>query len=164
MPTPLRPILTSACLLGLNTRYNGCCKKNQAVVDWLSNGGWLPIPVCPEQLGGLPTPRPEAQYTQGDGRAVLDGTGRVVSCDGTDLNAALRHGAEQTLAIARLSNCRIALLKERSPSCGVHAIYRQGAIVSGSGVTTALLEKNGVQVFCEEDLAAGSTPEPDHHV
>jgi len=147
-----RPILVSACLLGLDTRYNGELKKNQRVLDYLHNGGYLPIPVCPEQLAGLPTPRPASCFQQGDGNAVLDGTGTLSNDNGEILNQAFIKGAHEVMKIARLCQCREALFKERSPSCGVHQIYRQQEIVAGSGVTTALLQRNGIRVFCEEDF------------
>lgn len=147
-----RPILVSACLLGLDTRYNGELKKNQRVLDYLHNGGYLPIPVCPEQLAGLPTPRPASCFQQGDGNAVLDGTGTLSNGNGEILNQAFIKGAHEVMKIARLCQCREALFKERSPSCGVHQIYRQQEIVTGSGVTTALLVRNGIRVFCEEDF------------
>jgi len=162
-PSGLKPILVSACLLGLNTRYNNCCKKNDQVLSWLADGNWVPLPVCPEQLGGLPTPRPKAEYQSGDGETILDNQGQIHNGAGQDLSPALRQGAEQTLTIAQLSHCRFALLKERSPSCGVHAVYRNGAIVEGRGATSALLTRHGIRVFCEEDLVAGNGPEPDNH-
>jgi len=147
-------ILVSACLLGLNTRYNGQTKKNDAVLRWLEQQGLTPIPVCPEQLGGLPTPRPPAEYQQGDGGDLLDGSTRIVNRAGNDVSAALRHGANQTLQLARLCGCNQALLKERSPSCGVRFIYRNGRIVVGAGTTSALLNRQGLQVFSEEELPA----------
>jgi len=145
-------ILVSACLLGLNTRYNGQAKKNDAVLRWLEQQNLIPIPVCPEQLGGLPTPRPPAEYQEGDGDDLLDGRTRVINRAGFDVSAALRHGAEQTLKLAQLCNCKQALLKERSPSCGVKSIYRNGRIVDGAGTTSALLNRLGLQVFSEEEL------------
>lgn len=145
-------ILVSACLLGLDTRYNGLTKKNDAVLHWLEQQGLTPVPVCPEQLGGLPTPRSPAEYQQGDGNDLLDGDTRIVNRAGNDVSAALRHGAEQTLKLARLCGCRQALLKERSPSCGVRAIYRNGRIVDGAGTASALLIRQGLQVFSEEEL------------
>ena len=147
-----RPILVSACLLGLDTRYNGELKKNQRVLDYLHNGGYLPIPVCPEQLAGLPTPRPASCFQQGDGNAVLDGTGALSNSNGEILNQAFIKGAHEVMKIARLCQCSEALFKERSPSCGVHQVYCQQDIVAGSGVTTALLQRNGIRVFCEEDF------------
>mgnify|MGYP001815136969 CR=1 FL=1 len=150
--SPHKTILVSSCLLGLDCRYNGLCKKNSFVLDFLSAGNWTIIPVCPEQLAGLPTPRPATQFIDGDGVSVIDGNGSVVNSRQESMNALFIKGAEQTVAIAELSYCSQAILKERSPSCGVHQIYRNGKTVQGCGVTTALLNRHGVTVFCEEDL------------
>ncbi len=147
-----RPILVSACLLGLKTRYDGATKTSAAALEYLRREQAVPIPVCPEQLAGLPTPRPASCFAQGDGDAVLDGTGKVVRTDGTVMNDFFSNGAAETLRIARLTGCTDALLKERSPSCGVHQIYRGNEITAGRGVTSALLERNGLHIFSEEDL------------
>lgn len=147
-----KTILVSACLLGLDSRYNGVCKKNSIVLDFLSNGRWTIIPVCPEQLAGLPTPRPASQFSTGDGDSVLAGSGSVVNSRQENMNTHFVKGAEQTATIAELNSCSQAILKERSPSCGVHQVYRNNEIVEGCGVTTALLSKYGISVFSENDL------------
>jgi uncharacterized protein YbbK (DUF523 family) len=146
------PILVSACLLGLRTRYDGGCKHNAAVLAWLAREELLPIPVCPEQLAGLPTPRPKTRFATGDGTAVLDGHGEVITFAGEPVSALFLQGARETLRIARLTGCRRALLKERSPSCGVHQIHRGEQIVPGMGVATALLAAEGLAVMSEADL------------
>jgi uncharacterized protein YbbK (DUF523 family) len=150
------PILVSACLLGLPTRYDGTAKRKQAVLDWLEREQLLPIPVCPEQLAGLPTPREKTRFGRGDGRAVVAGSGEVVTFAGQPMNEFFLRGARETLRIARLTGCRRALLKERSPSCGVHQIHLNEAIVPGVGVATALLSDAGIAVLSETDLP----PEP----
>ena len=147
-----KPILVSACLLGLPTRYDGKAKRSQAVIDYLQKENLLPIPVCPEQLAGMTTPREKTFFQSGDGHTVLNGDGHVVSETGQAMNDVFCRGARVTLQVARLCNCRRALLKERSPSCGVHEIYRGESKVSGSGVTTALLIKEGIEVFSEQDI------------
>jgi uncharacterized protein YbbK (DUF523 family) len=147
-----QPILVSACLLGLPTRYDGQAKRSQAVIDCLRRDRLLPIPVCPEQLAGLTTPREKTFFLTGDGHAVMNGTGRVISAQGRPMNEAFQRGARLTLQVARLCGCRRALLKERSPSCGVHRIYRGGELVPGAGVTSALLIEAGIEVLSEEDL------------
>lgn len=147
-----KPILVSACLLGLPTRYDGACKQRQAVLDWLARGQRVPIPVCPEQLGGLPTPREQTHFQCGDGDAVIAGTGRIVSRSGRDMNQPFLDGAHAVARIAKLTGCRQAILKERSPSCGVHQIHCGEQMVSGRGVTTALLVQAGITVFSEEQL------------
>lgn len=149
MPTP---ILVSACLLGLPTRYDGRHKDNERVLQHLRKNRLQPMPVCPEQLAGLSTPRPPCWFANGDGDTVLDGPGRLVRADGTEMNAPFIKGAESTLAIARLTGCRTALFKEGSPSCGVHRVYCQQRSVAGRGVATALLLRHGLQVYGEEDI------------
>jgi uncharacterized protein YbbK (DUF523 family) len=141
-----RPILVSACLLGLSTRYDGRSKRNLQVLEHLRKNELIPVPVCPEQLAGLPTPRPKTCFAAGDGAEVLDGKGSLVRDDGSEVGRIFVSGAEETLQIARLTGSREALFKERSPSCGVHRI------VPGQGVATALLLRNGLQVYSEEDI------------
>ncbi|SDL52602.1 Uncharacterized conserved protein YbbK, DUF523 family [Geoalkalibacter ferrihydriticus] len=147
------PILVSACLLGLQTRYDNACKGHHGVLDWLHRHRKIPVPVCPEQLAGLPTPRSRTFFCGGDGEAVLDAKAQVVSDEGENRSAIFLHGARETLKVARLSGCRQALLKERSPSCGVHQVYCAEKIIAGRGVATALLRRNGLEVFSEEDLS-----------
>jgi len=154
-----KTILVSSCLLGLDSRYNGICKKNQDVLDFLAANGWTAVPVCPEQLAGLPTPRPATQFANGDGDAVLTGNAVVLNSRGVDMNAAFIKGAEQALTIAGLSNCTLAILRERSPSCGVHEIYRNGSVVPGRGVTTALLRNQGLAIYSEDDLTQIQEPD-----
>lgn len=146
------PILVSACLLGLLTRYDGASKRNERVLRFIREQGLIPIPVCPEQLAGLPTPRPATRFVCGDGAAVLDGNGTVMNGEGGIVNEIFLRGAIETMQIARLAGCTQALLKERSPSCGVHQVYLEDQIVAGHGVTAALLTRNGIEVFSEEDV------------
>lgn len=152
----IKPILVSACLLGLPTRYDGKTKRSQAVIDYLQRENLLPIPICPEQLAGMATPRDRTFFHSGDGHDVLDvlddKAGKVISVNGQPMNDVFCRGAKLVLQIARLSDCRRALLKERSPSCGVHQIYRGDERVQGAGVTTALLINAGLDVISEEDL------------
>jgi len=93
-------ILISACLLGLNTRYNAERRKHPEVDAFLAQHNLLPIPICPEQLGGLPTPRPRAAFREGDGEAVLEGNGTLLDEEGNLLNEVFLRGAEETLRIA----------------------------------------------------------------
>jgi len=147
-----RPILVSACLLGLQTRYDGRAKRKEKVVAYLAANDLTPIPVCPEQLAGQPTPRPATHFACGDGSMVLNGTGSVVNVNGSDMNEVFIRGARETLKIARICGCSEALFKERSPSCGVHQIYLDDNIVDGQGVACALLQREGLRVRSEEDL------------
>ena len=146
------PILVSACLLGLPTRYDGKSKRSQAVVEYLERENLLPIPVCPEQLAGMPTPREKTFFKSGSGLEVLAGEGHAVSESGESMNDIFCRGAWMALQIGHLSQCRRALLKESSPSCGVHQVYRGEVKTPGRGVTTALLIEKGFEVFSEEDL------------
>jgi uncharacterized protein YbbK (DUF523 family) len=127
--------LVSACLVGLCTRYDGQTKANYDCLTQIKTATW--IPVCPEQLGGLSTPREAAYIVGGDGRDVLAGKAKVLTKNSIDFTAEFIRGAEQVLQIAQSQNIRIAYLKARSPSCAV-----SGTI----GVTAALLQSNGVEV------------------
>lgn len=127
--------LVSACLVGLCTRYDGQTKVNSKCLSQLKILNW--IPVCPEQLGGLPTPREAADIVGGDGKDVLAGKARVVTKSGIDFTAEFIRGAEQVLHIAQLQSISMAFLKARSPSCAVH-----GTI----GVTAALLQSSGIEL------------------
>lgn len=147
-----RPVLVSACLLGLATRYDGVCKRNPRVLAHLRANDLVPVPVCPEQLAGLPTPRPRTCFAAGDGDALLDGHGSVENAHGEVVNQVFLKGAATTLEVARLAGCREALLKERSPSCGSRSIYLRDDLVAGTGVTAALLRRNGIAVLGETDL------------
>ena len=127
--------LVSGCLVGLCTRYDGKIREDPECLRRLQQVTW--IPICPEQLGGLPTPREAADIYNGDGADVLAGTARVVSKSGIDCTDAFIRGAEQVLHLARLQNIRTVFLKARSPSCAVN-----GKI----GVTAALLRSAGLQL------------------
>lgn len=147
-----KPILVSACLLGLPTRYDGKTKRSQKVIDYLQRENLIPVPICPEQLAGMTTPRAKTFFHSGDGHDVLEGNGQVISENGQNMNETFCRGAKLSLQVAQLSTCQKALLKERSPSCGVHQVYLGQDRVAGPGVTTALLLQNGFEVFSEKDL------------
>jgi len=144
------PVLVSACLIGIACRYDGGHKTNSAVLDFLK--GRLTVPICPEQLGGLATPRPSASIVEGDGFAVLNGTSRVINDQGRDVTAEFLRGARHAETIARVTNARECLLKERSPSCGVKKIVRGGQVFPGPGVAAALLLKLGCFLTSDEDI------------
>lgn len=136
-------ILISACLLGCRCRYDGASKPLARAAE-LAERHTL-VPVCPEQLGGLATPRPPAER-QGD---------RVVTREGADVTAQYRRGAEEALRLCRLFDCQAAVLKERSPSCGCGAVYDgtfTGTLTAGDGVTAELLRAAGVPVYGESRL------------
>ncbi len=145
-------ILVSACLLGLPTRHDGRSKTSPEVLQYLREKNLQPVPVCPEQLAGLPTPRLPCSFHSGDGTDLLTGSGRLYRSDGREMSAPFLQGAEMTLTIARLTGSQAALFKDGSPSCGVHGICRRQQRVVGQGVTTALLRRSGLLVYSEADL------------
>ena len=137
-------ILVSACMLGCPCRYDGKSKTNDGVLALMEHHAL--IPVCPEQMGGLATPRPPAER-KGDG---------VFTENDTDVTAQYRRGAEEALRLARLYGCTCAILKERSPSCGSGQIYDGSfsrTLIDGDGVTAALLKQNGIAVYGESEVA-----------
>ncbi len=129
-----RPVLVSACLAGLRTRYDGRIVEERGCLERLHGCIW--IPVCPEQFGGLPTPRCPAEIIGGNGDDVLDGRARVIGSDGVDLSKPFVRGAEMVVEIARKQRVEEVLLKARSPSCGIERL----------GVTAALLKRNGFKL------------------
>ena len=136
MPIPLQRCLVSCCLLGLATRYDGCSKPNNQCIRMLEKYHY--IPICPEQLGGLPTPRPAAEIIGGTGLDVLEGRAAVITVDGINVSAQFIAGAEAVLAIAQAQHITLAMLKAKSPSCGSSTVL---------GVTAALLQQHGVEVL-----------------
>lgn len=135
-------ILVSACLLGCSCRYDGQSKRDERVLA-LGKYHTL-IPVCPEQLGGLCTPRLPAEI-QGD---------KVIRKDGADVTNEYTKGAREALRLYRLLACDAAILKARSPSCGKGVIYDgtfSGALTEGNGVTAALFQENNIPVFTEDE-------------
>ena len=137
-------ILISGCLLGVCCRYDGASKPHP-LAEELSKKHEL-VPVCPEQLGGLATPRPPAER-QGE---------RIIAKTGVDVTAQYRRGAEEALRLCCLLGCEAAVLKERSPSCGSGEIYDgtfTGTLVSGNGVTAELFLKHGIPVYGESQLS-----------
>ncbi|UCD06808.1 MAG: DUF523 domain-containing protein [Candidatus Aenigmatarchaeota archaeon] len=135
--------LCSACLLGIRCIYDGKDKLDKGVAE-LSKKEML-IPVCPEQLGGLSTPREYSERKEG----------KVITESGKDVTENFERGAEEVLKLARLLGIKEAIFKQKSPSCGCGKIYDgtfSGKIIEGDGITTALLKKNGIRVISEEDL------------
>lgn len=137
--------MISACLLGASCRYDGASKP-QEWVNKLAQKHTL-IPVCPEQLGGLATPRTPAER-QGE---------RVVTQTGVDVTAQYRRGAEEALRLYRLLGCEAVVLKERSPSCGKGEVYDGSftrTLISGDGVTAELFAAEGIPVYGESQIQA----------
>lgn len=146
-------MLVSACLLGINCKYNGGNNCNSNIAEIKSK--YNLIPVCPEQLGGCATPRLPAEIQAGEGKDVLEGKAKVVRKDGTDVSGEFIKGAEEVLKIAKFMNINRAILKARSPSCGKGSIYDgafSGTLKKGNGVTAELLERHGIKVITEEEV------------
>ena len=140
-------VMISACLLGVPCRYDGGHSRNETALQRKET--YQLIPVCPEESGGLPTPRPPAEIVGGDGNDVLDGKAKVMTADGVDVTEAYLRGAHHALAVAQTHDAKHVILKARSPSCGCGNIYDgtfSGTLTSGDGVTTALLKRHGITV------------------
>ena len=140
-------ILVSACLVGMNCKYDGGNNFNQKVFDLVKEG--KAIPICPEQLGGLKTPRKPSEVK------VIDGKRYVINNEGEDVTANFEKGASEVLNLAKKSNIKKAVLQPRSPSCGVGKIYSGNfdkQLVDGNGVTADLLIQNGIEVIMPDEL------------
>ncbi len=140
-------VLISSCFL-LPTRYDGRSQAKpemRVIIDFLKEEGINIIPVCPEQLGGLCTPRLPAEI-------IAD---RVIDVEGNDVSTEFITGANSVLKLCQELNVKVAIMKERSPSCGVHHIYdgtHTSTIINGKGITTKLLNDNGIVVFSEKEI------------
>ncbi len=148
-------VLVSACLMGERVRYDGkklhC--KSSILKKWKDEG--RVVPFCPEVAGNLPVPRPSAEIIKGTGTDVIEKNTGVFNINGQDVTESFIRGAGKALKVAKKMQIIIAVLKNGSPSCGKTCIY-DGSFSkvrrSGNGVTTALLEKNGISVFSENEI------------
>lgn len=143
----MQKLLVSSCLLGTPVRYDGTGQKlvHPQITTWQSQG--VIIPLYPEVAGGLSTPRAPAEIKHN----------KVITNDDEDVTAAFKLGAKRALQLCLSHNIHFALLKESSPSCGRNTIYdgsHRGIKVAGMGLTAALLERNGIKVFSEEQMPA----------
>ncbi len=138
-------ILVSACLIGINCRYDYGNELYPELLKFLHHKAYLP--VCPEQLGNLPTPRCSTVIMGGDGFDALMLNARLINEKGEDVTFNFLKGAKKTLELAQAFGVSICYLKEKSPSCGVKLVYSDKGVISGCGVTTALLLKNGYKVI-----------------
>lgn len=139
-------VLVSACLLGEHCRHDARTCEDHVLLRELAARGFETVPFCPEEHGGLGTPRPPAWIERTNAASVLDGTERVVTDAGLDVTAQFVRGAEGALAACKAHGIRRAFLKERSPSCGVCQTHAAGRPVEGPGVTSELLKRNGIEV------------------
>ncbi|WP_156204683.1 DUF523 domain-containing protein [Candidatus Syntrophocurvum alkaliphilum] len=145
--------LISACLCGINCKYDGKSNYHPLFVELFKKGEV--IPVCPEQLGGLTTPRTPSEIKNGTGIDVLyNNKTKVITKDTKDVTAKFIKGAYETLNIAKLLDIDTAIFKSRSPSCGMGNVYDgsfSGKLIKGDGVTTALLKENKINVINNEE-------------
>ncbi len=149
-------ILVSACLLGHNVKYNGGNNANELLQKYNARGRF--VAVCPECFAMLPVPRPPMEIQGGNGKKLLAGKAKAMDKDGMDTTAYLLTGARKLLKIAEAYHARVAILKEGSPSCGVHNIYDgtfRGRKIRGAGAAAALLQKHGLTVYSEKDITVG---------
>ncbi|CAH8773120.1 DUF523 domain-containing protein [Paenibacillus dendritiformis] len=147
-------IIVSACLAGLEVRYDGTHRLDHRIAKLLEEG--KAVTACPELLGGFSTPREPAEIIGGDGEDVLDGKARVIERTGQDVTAMYVEGAWETLRQAQAVNATLVVLKEYSPSCGSSMIYNgefAGKAKAGLGVTAALLRRHGIEVISEEQFS-----------
>lgn len=142
--------LVSACLCGVNCKYSGGNNYNEECLELVKGG--KAILICPEQLGGLTTPRCPAEIV---GTIDESGKAKVLTKEGNDVSENFFRGAEEVIKLVKSLNIKKAVLKESSPSCGVNYIYDgtfTGNKIQGQGITTSLLKKYGVQVISDEDF------------
>ena len=136
-------IMVSACLLGRNCKYSGGNNRNEAVIRYLQDKEY--IPVCPEVEAGMPVPRPPVEIRDG----------RVVSIEGKDLDAVYRKGVSKVMEILEKEDIGLAILKAKSPTCGVHEIYDgtfTGKKIPGQGILAQALQKAGIPIVDEKDI------------
>jgi uncharacterized protein YbbK (DUF523 family) len=147
------PVLVSACLAGRACAYDASHRAHPEILELVRSG--RAVLVCPEEEGGLGTPRPAAEVSGGTGGDVLDRTARVVTDDGVDVTDQYLAGAEVAVRRAVEERCRAAVLKARSPACGCGAVYDgtfSQTIVEGDGVSAAALRRAGVELWTDEEL------------
>lgn len=139
-------MIISACLCGCDCKYNGKNNKNESCVELLKRG--KAVLVCPEQLGGMTTPRVPSEIIKNDGNIS------VISKEGKDVSKEFKKGAKEALKIAKLVDVKVAILKDGSPSCGSKYIYDgtfSGNKIKGEGITAKLFMENGIKVFSEDE-------------
>lgn len=141
------PVLVSACLLGIPCRYNGLSKSQPELME---NHEIIPVPICPEQLGGLPTPRSPAYFIGGDGRDALASKAILMNREDIDVTEQFIHGAKNVCRIAQLLKVEWAILKDKSPSCATHQVWLKDMLIEGMGVSAAMLQDAGVILMNED--------------
>ena len=148
--------LISACLCGVNCKYNGANNYNEKCNELFISG--KAVLICPEQLGGLTTPRVPSEL-QANAKDVMEGNGKVITKEGLDVTKEFIKGAKEVVKIAKKIPVSAAILKEGSPSCGVNFVY-DGSFnekkVKGRGITTEMLNEIGIKTLSEKDLEVNS--------
>ncbi len=140
----------SACLVGENCRYDGNNSYSKKVMEFLSGKEY--IALCPEELGGLPTPRAPSSFRGGTGEEVLLSDAKIIDANKVERTNEFIKGAERSLSTIKEKGITHAILKERSPSCGVREVYLKGEIVEGMGVTAALLKRESIVILSDEEI------------
>ena len=141
----LEPVLVSACLMGRACRYDGGHCQDAELPAALAAEGLRAVPFCPEEHGGLGTPRPAAWIGEQSAAAVVDGQASMLTKAGREVTAQFLAGAEGALQLCREEGIQRAFLKERSPSCGVAQTRVAGELTAGPGLTTEILRRAGIQ-------------------
>ena len=139
-------VIVSACLIGKNCKYNGLNNENQKIINFLLDKEI--VPVCPEVMGGLSVPRLKSEIDFNDKNKVINEVGN-------DVTFYFEKGAQKAMEIVLKSGASLAIVKEKSPSCGKNKIYNgkfNGELIDGSGVFTRLLKEKGIKVLTEEDF------------
>ncbi len=148
--------IVSACLLGERCRYDGKDKEHPEVVRFLQNKKY--VSVCPELLAGWGSPRPAVQFSGGGASEVVEGKAGIRDNLGRDRTESLTKGINEALRLVRSSDPGEAILKEKSPSCGVMQVYRDGKLTRGEGLFTHRLREKGIRVRSEESFAKEKFP------
>jgi len=138
-------VLISACLYGINCRYDGGNSFNRWVLGYQNIVEF--IPFCPEEMGGLPTPRPASNIIGGDGMDVIMGKARVINIEGRDVTENFKRGAYLALDLAREFNVSLVIVKDKSPSCGLSTPYCEHPSGYGIGVTAALFKLYRIEMI-----------------
>ena len=147
-------VLVSSCLIGINSQWDSGEKRNEKLIGLVKSGS--AVFMCPEQAGGMPTPREPSEIEYGKtAKDILVGAGRVLTKSGRDVTKEFVDGAKQVLALCKELGITTAVLKEKSPSCGSIKTYDgtfTGTKISGKGITAELLTQHGIQVYSEENF------------
>lgn len=143
--------LVSACLAGINCTHKGKNNLRKSIKKLMDKG--LALPVCPETMGSLPTPRENSEIVGGDGGDVLCKRARVVTRSGKNISKKMIAGAKKALGLAKKYKIQKAILKSKSPACGFGQIHDgtfRNVLKRGDGVLSALLRQNGIRIYMKE--------------